>query len=77
MKIKDIAIKKIEGLPAHVLIRVSEMIDVIAGEEVVHEVSNGKRGELHALGVRSRVLLAGLSGSLGDDIVTVERDERR
>jgi len=79
MKIKEITIKKIEKLPAHILVRVSELIDLIADKE--HEtVSPGDnekdRARLREMRNKSRIILSGLKGKLSDDIIRFEREDR-
>jgi len=75
MKIKDITIKKIEKLPPHMLARVSEFIDMLAGKKHKNKTAKDRKG-LKELGARSRSILAGIKGDLSDDIIRYEREDR-
>jgi hypothetical protein len=77
MKIREITIKKIENLPPHILLKVSEMIDILYDREIKNEkqlMSDRKQMIEHIDDARK--YLHGIKGNLGDDIVCIEREDR-
>ena len=77
MKIRDITIKKIENLPPHILLKVSEMIDILCDNEIKKaEQLNTDRRKMIELVDDARKCLEGIKGNLSDDIINIEREDR-
>jgi len=77
MKIREITIKKIENLPPHILLKVSEMIDILYDREIKNEkqLMNDRKQMMKHID-DARKCLHGIKGNLGDDIVYIEREDR-
>lgn len=77
MKIREITIRKIENLPPHILLKVSEMIDILCDKEIKKDGQlKNDRKQMMELVDDARKCLHGIKGDLSDDIVNIEREDR-